>query len=350
MRKQNTKKGATVADVAAAAECSTATASMALRGKTRVPEATRQKVQVAADRLGYRRDARLSELMAHVRVGKRQQPSARLALLVSSTSEMERERSRQKNGIYQRAGELGYAIDEFPMDHRDGTVYQAGNLFRVLFNRGIQGIIVYPLEPGGSIEGANWNPFSAVDSGFSLHAPRLHQVTFHYFEGVMLAMDQLHHLGYRRIGLALRNERDASACHLWQAGFLLHNAHSGRERVRPLIRPRITRDALLRWLDRQRPDVVMTAEDRWNAPILHMIQEAGIRVPDELGYANLDIAPAYRHVAGIDQQAELIGRALVDLVVSLIHGCERGIPDHPKTVLTRGVWRQGNTVRNPAKE
>jgi hypothetical protein len=49
--------------------------------------------------------------------------------------------------------------------------------------------------------------------------------------------------------------------------------------------------------------------------------------------------------AGIDQQTDVLGAAAVDLLVEQLHHNERGPPEHPKMVMTEGLWREGETVR-----
>ena len=44
-------------------------------------------------------------------------------------------------------------------------------------------------------------------------------------------------------------------------------------------------------------------------------------------------------VAGIDQQADVLGAAAVDLLVSQYQQNERGIPPVPRIVMTEGRWR-----------
>lgn len=49
--------------------------------------------------------------------------------------------------------------------------------------------------------------------------------------------------------------------------------------------------------------------------------------------------------SGIDQPAEVLGAAAVDLVMAQLMQNESGVPMHPKIVMTEGVWREGMTVK-----
>jgi len=44
-------------------------------------------------------------------------------------------------------------------------------------------------------------------------------------------------------------------------------------------------------------------------------------------------------VPGIDQQADVLGSAAVDLLFAQYQQNERGIPEAPRIVMTEGVWR-----------
>jgi hypothetical protein len=58
-------------------------------------------------------------------------------------------------------------------------------------------------------------------------------------------------------------------------------------------------------------------------------------------YATLGWQPDRPEVAGIDQQAEVLGAAAVDLLVAQEQRNERGLPEHPRMILTEGLWRDG---------
>ncbi|HKB90119.1 MAG TPA: LacI family DNA-binding transcriptional regulator, partial [Opitutaceae bacterium] len=57
----------TLRDVARAAKISLSAVSMALNRHPNIPTETRRAVEAVAQRLGYERDTRLSELMAYLR-------------------------------------------------------------------------------------------------------------------------------------------------------------------------------------------------------------------------------------------------------------------------------------------
>jgi DNA-binding LacI/PurR family transcriptional regulator len=74
---------ATLRDVAASTGHSAATVSRALRGDRRITEAVRKKILRAAQKLGYRRDPKLAQLMSHLRLSKRRSFQGTLAWITN---------------------------------------------------------------------------------------------------------------------------------------------------------------------------------------------------------------------------------------------------------------------------
>jgi hypothetical protein len=125
----------------------------------------------------------------------------------------------------------------------------------------------------------------------------------------------------------------------WSASFLMHHPLPVQEAM-PLVRLRkepTARD-LRAWLAETRPEVVLDAGNRFD-----WFQSPAL--PEPVGYATLNWTADHPERAGIDQQAEVLGAAAIDLLVGQLLHNERGIPKHPKIVMTPGEWREGGTVR-----
>ncbi|MGH8017876.1 MAG: LacI family DNA-binding transcriptional regulator, partial [Opitutaceae bacterium] len=112
----NPSSRCTLRSVAAEAGVSVATASLALNGGTRISAATTRRVRVAAARLGYRKDLRVSEFMRQVRRDQRVVYRETIALLDTwPTRKGWHEPAANQHyaeGIDQRAHELGYEVEE----------------------------------------------------------------------------------------------------------------------------------------------------------------------------------------------------------------------------------------------
>jgi LacI family transcriptional regulator len=95
------------------------------------------------------------------------------------------------------------------------------------------------------------------------------------------------------------------------------------------------------WLRRHRPDAVLGT----SAAILKLIEEAGRRVPADVGWAHLDWLPEFKPSAGVYGNSEHTGAAAVELVVSQLHRGEAGPPAHAMNYLVSGTWMPGKTIR-----
>ena len=69
-----------------------------------------------------------------------------------------------------------------------------------------------------------------------------------------------------------------------------------------------------------------------------------VRSPEEFGFVHLDHSERVPDCAGINHSSELIGEAVIDLIVAQIHRGETGIPRHAMTTVVEGYWVPGKSV------
>ena len=100
--------------------------------------------------------------------------------------------------------------------------------------------------------------------------------------------------------------------------------------------------AFATWFKQYRPDVILTQS--WQCG--RVLKELGVRVPGDVGLANLGVTADEGHLAGMNQNAELVGAAALDLVDAQLRRNESGIPAQQKTVVVPGHWVAGPTVRD----
>ena len=80
---RSTGKTATMQQVADRAGVAVSTVSYALKNHPKIPEATRERIQALARRMGYRPDAYVSTLMARLHNKRRQSEQAVLGVLMA---------------------------------------------------------------------------------------------------------------------------------------------------------------------------------------------------------------------------------------------------------------------------
>jgi len=330
----------TTIDVARAAGVSKMTVSRALRGERGIAPATRQRIAAVAEKLGYRPDPAVSELMGRLRKS-RIAGLERLAWLTTyetiggwrsnpGTCDMYK-------GAVEQAHKLGYRLEEFSL-HTPGMT--AKRLSNILYNQSIRGIVLAPLLEHGSIEGFSWQHFATACCGHSLLSPPLHRVSVDQFEVFRIAWRQLAARGYKRIGLCVSATDNARIGYRWQGA---QSVEGGMISESDCVPPMITDDwnppAFFRWYNRHKPDVVLSFPEahEW-------LKSADIRIPRKCGFALLRLDQA-KNMAGVDHRFSDIGAAAVALVVSELSTNQYGIPKIRKSISIEPVWQDGSTIR-----
>ncbi len=345
----------TMRDVAERAGVNVSTVSRALRGDARVSEATRAKIREAAEALGYRPNPYVQAFTAHVRGYRRMPDHAPVALLnLYDPGNMPSYIRLYAEGVEAQARANGYKVDTFKLD---GSRRQFERLLRILQTRGIQGLVVLPVEKGSVLPGLETFPLAMAAIDYTLKSPCLHRATPSYFQNMDLALRQANRLGYRRIGFfTFREEVERISSH-WLGAFaswsMLQPAsdqvpvhfneftgehHSGVKADKDWKQ---YRSHFLRWVDSERPEVIIS-NDTFS---LEWLRSEGIDVPGEIGFIHLGLNGEDPGLSGIDQNHREIGAAAMDLVLGQIHANQFGVPAHMKTVLVYGGWVEGNTTR-----
>lgn len=332
-------------EIAAHAGVSHTTVSLALRGDLRLPVATRRRIEKIAERLGYRRDATLGELMARLRTIRVRPAHAALGFVTAwptrhGWSEAPNHR-RFHAGALARAQELGYSLDEFWLAEPGMS---SERMTRILLTRGIRGLILHSLpHPAGELS-LGWKHFAAVTKGVTIVRPALHRVISSHYDDIRLVAAELAARRYRRIGLVLGEELNDRVDCAWLAGLhVCQIALPRADRVPPLIlAPRKETAHFSSWFAKYRPDALLFSDQ----PVPAWITALGLQAPKDLGLVHLDWSPQLAPLAGLDSDPEVLGRAAVDLLVGQLHAQERGVPRHEKIITIKGVWRNGSSVRS----
>lgn len=339
---------ATLRDVAAGAGVNVSTASRALRRDPRITEATRRRVEEAARIVGYRPNPYVAAFAAQMR--SRHSAPARATIAVLET-EMAGDASvpwfrRYFDGIAAAAASQGFAIDRLRLG--DPGLESVAKIGRVLRARGIRGLVIMPARV--SLRGIPFDSLAAATIDLSLRWPAIHRATPDYFQGMQLALDHLHAMGRRRIGFCSTRSEVARIGERWLGGHLAwQRMHPRLPRIEPhfgeaprnlptaeamAAQWRCMRDDFSRWLDRERPDAIISNL----AYIPAWLRELGVRVPGEVLFASLGLDEGDQ-APGIDQRSERVGAAAVEIVSSQIYRNDYGPPDVPTTVFVPGIWR-----------
>ena len=339
----------TMQTIADAVGVSKNTVSLALRNDAQISLATRARVRGAADRLGYRRDPVVGQLMARLRSMPGKGPRATLAVL---NANQDREAFRRHptipvyiEGCRRRAEHLGYALDEFWLH----DVELGGErLDRILRARGIRGAVVVGLMEDNRLPrrfACIWKRYPCVVAGVRTRDPALSFACADHHIIALRAFEKALALGYRRPGLVLDEVIDHLVEGRFTAGFRTgQQTLPARRRLPPLLDVQAAREdrgVFERWFARHQPDVLFTLYNE----VRDWILELGCRIPDDIGLIQLEWRRERPEWAGMHQHNEATGEAAVEMLVSMIHGGEAGPPPFPRATLIGGEWIDGATVR-----
>lgn len=333
--------------IAKEAGMTVATVSMALRHHPVVAKATRERIQVIAQRLGYRNNPHVSALMSQVRQARPISLKSTLAIIHTFPKRMGWEKNeptrRIVTGIKARCAQLGYSHDM--LWYQEPNISPA-RLSHILRARGIHGIVFVPW-PQHLVElQVEWSPFATATVNYNVSSPLLHCVAEDFFGNVCLAYLEFQRRGLRRIGLVCKSYHEPESQHRIVAAYMRQRSldtSRGMPEIPPLVLDDWNRQDVLDWYYRHQPDAIITLD--WD--IGRWLPHEGIHIPDTVSVALLNQCPNYGAFSGVDPNYELMGAAAVDLVAEQINNNEYGLPEHPKEVLIRGKWAEGTMVCSP---
>lgn len=334
----------TLKDVAAKANLSIASVSLALRDHPRLPEKTRRRVKRIAAKLGYAPDPALSALAAHrsrVRVFR----DFSVIGLVSNWSTRDAwvnlpSAKQFIAGATERARELGYSLQHL-WAQQDGA--SPARFSRILNARGIRGLVLAPFEDPDKPFKLDWKSFSVVTIERTTPYGQFHHLVPNNYGDLLLCWDQLRKRGYTKVGLAVRRDLAARWSHQWEAAHAYAQSHSD-QRLEPVPTLELTVEnqfeEIRQWIRTHRPQAVIGRCDNF----IEAAAAEGLRVPEDIGYVSLNIIDDVPDATGIDQHRDVMGANAIDVLNSLLQRNQRG--PQPASIGTQvdGSWHEGATL------
>jgi LacI family transcriptional regulator len=341
----------TMAEVAKAAGVSKNTVSLALRGSSRISIATREKIESVAAALGYRLNPTVAHLMAELRQNR--SPGFQATLAMINAHENRDAFSNHPTipayvtGCRQRAKQLGYQLDDFWLGEPNMPVARWLSIFRA---RNIRGMVIVGLMRRNRLPARLtplWDEFPALVTGVRTREPALSFACSDHHALALMAFEKAATLGYRRPALVLDRVIDDLVDGRFSAGFLIgqNRLIPAEQRTRPFYEvaaARNDRAVFSKWFEENQPDVIFTLYhevERW-------VRDLGLRVPQDVGLIQYEYRSDHATWAGMDQRNDRVGAAAVDMLISMVHHNERGIPAHPRATLIGSHWVDGMTVKN----
>ena len=342
------EKRVTIYDIAAKAGVTKTTVSLALRNHYRISEKRRKQIRRLADQMGYAPDPFLSTLASYrSQIRPRQEQSA--ITWINHWEQPGRLRGAHREfdaywrGAQMAAKRFGYRLEEIQW----APDYSAKRFEQILLTRGIRGVLIPPHQTPPDWQNFDWSKFSIIRFGLSVPSPDSHLVTSDQQRAVIMALKRISSYGYQRIGMTVGDRLDKGVGGNYTGGFYAArnlfkvpgvDSLLETEEAAFLQRPAAVKKLLQKWLEKKRPDAVLTA-DGW---VPGLIRELGYRIPEDIAVAGTSVDVPVD--AGIDQHSEAIGRMAVEALVSQINLNERGEPTDPSRILVESRWRDGTSL------
>lgn len=335
--------------IAEQAGVSVMTVSNVIHGRGRVSDATRLRVLDLIERLGYRPDPMLRALCLYRREGAKGRATRQtVAFIMGADLELGTyqagEAERILEGMRMAAGSWSVDIEIF---RHDGSAKTARTLSRILYTRGIRGVVLSsprPWQRERPIE-LDWDKFAVVACKPIFGQERFHSVgTDHFANGRKLYLE-LWQRGFRRIGLYLTERLDIVHSRAFKAGVWTEQRkwQPESDHIPMLLQPDWEFDGFLEWVKRWHPQVIITHLSQ----VYSWLGKAGLRLGRDIGIAVPSVGPGQPN-SGINQNYHLMGReALRLLFEKLVPTASYGVPEFPLRLIIPSTWNEGTTLLPP---
>ncbi|MFZ5493761.1 MAG: LacI family DNA-binding transcriptional regulator [Verrucomicrobiota bacterium] len=337
--------------IAKLAGVSPSAVSLALRDSPRISPKTKALVLKLARETGYQPDARIVDLMRHLRKPRGVRPQACFGVISFYDTLRPWERSphlaKIHAGMQARAAQLGYRLEPLWLRAPGMTCRRFDD---ILVARGIDGLLCFGSPDFNQEFPAELGSHAIVTIGLSIRT-HLHRVTSHFYNDTLTALNRVHALGYQRPGLVLGTHEDTRSAYAHSAAYLGWCEHVlGPGAALPILRLReIEEPPLTEWLVRQRPDVLVFVHlPDMVARLRAVLRRLQINVPRRLGVVVLSHQVEGTGFAGLQQNQRLMGAWAVELLAARIANHDLGIPATPRTEMVESEWIEGDSLQKGA--
>jgi len=332
----------TMQDLAEATGLSQATVSYALGNKGSLAKETRDLVLKTAKRMGYRPNMFAAALSScRTQISPVGWPLAFLAWHKPNGSHYPS--SHVGQGIRDTAKIKGFQLHE----HAFRSAEELRVLLKMLYARGVQGLILYSQSEIENYAGIDWQRFSVVSTGrWDVHS-RFHNVRGDSFSNVATLWNQFKARGYQRIGVALCRHSSPIMDDLEREGAIAAlQAKEGRKtkQIPPFLGAHADHDGFLAWYREHRPDGLIGFGDGH----YYCLKSAGYSIPRDFAFASIQGTLLPGEVAAMSDVDVDIGKTLLRMMDSLIRHHEKGVPEQPETLLIRSTFLPGTSLPSKA--
>ncbi len=330
----------TIKDIAKRAGVHFSTVSLALRNDPRLAEATRQRIRLLADEMGYVPDATLKALCAY-RESNRPHPVRSGLAYLSDKRLGDPFGSMVFRYAQKQAAQLGYNLQYFSLKEEGITL---NRLRSIWWNSGLKGVLIGTFENPGTVLDDDWEQWICVAYGYSVESPNFNRAVQDLFTNMTKHLATLRQRGYRRIGLHLPSNLSQRTHGLLHGAYLFDQTKHKSARIPVLSKDLYTPEDVLDWIKKHKLDLVMA-----DPVVYQLLQQTRLSIPEDVGFSLLswkNYDPDNpKHCAGYDMKAETLAANSISFLVSQIHENNYGLSDTPKCLMVTGQFHDGETIR-----
>lgn len=352
MAKKNSSKRITIRQVAEEAKLSPATVSMALKGDNRIRARTQKHVQKIAKKLGYHPDPALSALAAY-RSDKKPSKTYGIIGFINTIEDFLPLRNQRLwfddylTGLKNQCQHYGYDFEVFPVSLNNRTKQK--QLSRILYNKGVNGLVVGPFKDKTTSIDLDWSKFSVVATSVTNENSGIPYASNDYFDNLAVVSENLLKLGYQRIAFVQASNVEKRLGYRWVAAYLreTYRWEKDAKRFLPpyLMDPINNHDdptEFAQWLEQNKPDVIITSYQLLFAYWLKILNK---RVPQDIGLVGLQIESNQKGFSGIAQNTEYCGQLIINLLHSKLLRREMGLPEINYNINVQSKWIPGSMIQ-----
>ena len=319
------------------------TVSRVLRNLPGIKSSTKERVLAVVQELNYVPNPLVSALMTQLKTRNRVDQGDTLALVhcLPDGYVLTENMHSFLLAVKERAAALGYGLIEFYLRDYNMTV---NRLMGILETRGIRGVIFEHFFTHGHRFDYDFSRFACVAIGPSIESPEFHRIASDQFREMQMALQEVELRRYIRIGYATLKEVEILLNYQRMAALTLAQSFMNPEHVVPRLETATLdglRGDLIAWYQKYRPDVILTQH-----PVVYQyLEDAGIRIPEDVGFLHLGYNTRFSHLAGVDPNWQQRGISAVERVVNQLNRNEFGVPANPMVTYVKGRWAEGPSLR-----
>jgi hypothetical protein len=147
-------------------------------------------------------------------------------------------------------------------------------------------------------------------------------------------------LGYSRPGLVIDYKKGGIGYKLFGSSYLFYQTLLPEEERIPILKKEMISDESLKdWIEAYGPDSVISS-----ASVYERLIKIGYRIPEDFGFASIDLSEPPHDACGVNHRYRLIGAETVSLISTALNLNRMGLPENPRVILVNSHRKQGFTL------